>query len=57
MMSAKVIIHYPLSNYQFGIMKELLKVPQSFTYPPLFGMMFGTGKNKLNICNVKSPSV
>jgi len=51
-MSANVIIHYPLSNYQFEMMKKLLKVPQSFTYPPLFGMMFGTGKNKLNICNV-----
>jgi len=30
---------------------------QHCNYPPMFGMMFGTGKNKLNICNVKSPSV
>jgi hypothetical protein len=33
-------------------MKELLKVPAIITYPQLFGMMFGIGKNKLNIYSV-----
>ena len=33
-------------------MKDLLKLPYLFTYPQLFGTMFGIGKNNLNIYNV-----
>jgi len=32
--------------------KKLLKVVINFTYPQLFGMMFGIGKNILNIYSV-----
>jgi len=34
---------------------NLLNIHQHCTYPQLFGMMFGVGKNNLNIYNVKSP--
>ena len=38
-------------------MKDLLKLPLLSTFPHLFGMMFGIGRNNLNLYNVKSPSV